>query len=337
MSDVDEETLETIRRHCRQLAIQNEGNASFRDVMLSLGKELDRDVVRKLIPVIKKEIEDVNSKSLEDLKAADDADDEGVIENEYDELATNFRDKMEGKSYVSSLLAYGSYGKGNHIMGQSNLNFLLILEDMNTKTQEKVGKEIKEIIESLMNPLYEYLFDLVILFDRNVASLEAFKQRMGPGFTAVHAFSASQCTPLIGENPFKELEGIVPEIENSAKLIITDTINQYREGKRDVEEEGSANTDDLAYISSEAIIDYALALIYHQSKDIKHVTKPDIRDQFKEIFKTKTQFKPFIGAVEQAFAYRMGISKIGEGEITETDLIINAEKFTKELEKFIKK
>lgn len=334
MSEIDQETLEIIRRHSRQMAIQSQGKASFRDVMLSLGKELERDVVRKLIPVIKKEIENINSKSLEELKKADDADDEGLIENEYDELATKFKEKIEGeqlKKYVSSLLTYGSYGKGNHIMGQSNLNFLLIIKDLDGPDQEKVGQEIKNTIESLMNPLYEYLFDLVILFDHNVKSLEAFKQRMGPGFTAIHAYSVSQCTPLIGDNPFDGFD-LKPEIKNSAKVILKDVILQFKNGLRDIEKEGEVDLGDLAYLSSEAIVDYALALIYYKSKDLVHITKPDIRDQFNVIFRTETKYKPFIAAVEQAFAYRMGITKISEGEITEQNIIISAKKFTDEIE-----
>ena len=146
----DEEVLEVIRRHARQLAIQSGGEAKFRDVKLSLGKELDANQVRALIPTIKKEIEDINSRSLEELKELDEEDEESLVENEYDELVQALKEKLDGKSYVRSLLAYGSYGKGNHIMGQSNLNFLLVLKDLGQQEVEKVGKEIQDIIESLM-------------------------------------------------------------------------------------------------------------------------------------------------------------------------------------------
>ena len=48
----DDETLTIIQRHIRQCALQSSDNkASFRDVMLSLGKEMDRDAVRGLMPV----------------------------------------------------------------------------------------------------------------------------------------------------------------------------------------------------------------------------------------------------------------------------------------------
>ena len=138
--EVDEETLSTIQRHIRQIALQSsDGKAGFREVMLSIGKELDRDAVRSLIPTIKQEIESINSKSLDELKEESEEDEEGVIENEYDELSTMFQKALEDKKYVRSLIAYGSYGKGNHIMGQSNLDFLLILKDMDQKEQETVG------------------------------------------------------------------------------------------------------------------------------------------------------------------------------------------------------
>ena len=59
----DEEVLEVIRRHARQLAIQSGGEAKFRDVMISLGKELDANQVSALKATFKKENEEINSKS----------------------------------------------------------------------------------------------------------------------------------------------------------------------------------------------------------------------------------------------------------------------------------
>ena len=332
MAEVDDETLATIQRHIRQCKLQSSDNkASFRDVMLSLGKELDRDEVRGLMAVIKKEIEVINSKSMEELKAEDEEDEEGLVENEYDELSNSFQKKLEGKKYISSLIAYGSYGKGTHIMGQSNLNFLLILKDMDQAEQETAGAEIKEIIQSIMNPLYEYLFDLVVLFDHNVATLASFQKRMGPGFTAIHGYSAGQCTPLIGENPFAKLN-LETEIKNSAKMILEDTVQQFKQSIADLRNEGDATNEDFAYLSSEAIIDYALALIYYHMKKIEHITKPDVKECFASYFSKNKQFKQFIPSVEHSFAYRLGVSKIADSEITDDEIIEQCEKLTKEIE-----
>src|SRR3990170_6575988 len=101
----DEEVIDTIRRHARQLAIQSGGKAQFRDVMLSLGKELDREKVRSLIPTIKQEIEGINNKSLEELKKLDEESDEALVENEYDELVQLCREKFDSKPYVKGLIA----------------------------------------------------------------------------------------------------------------------------------------------------------------------------------------------------------------------------------------
>lgn len=338
MSDVDEKTLATIQRHVRQCKLQNsEKKASFRDVMLSLGKELAGDDIRKLMPVIKKQIEVINAKSVKELEADNEGDEEGLVENEYDELSSSFQKKLEGKDYVTSLIVYGSFGKKSHIMGQSNLNFLLVLKDMDQAEQEKAGAEIKEIIESIMNPLYEYLFDLVVLFDHNVTSIENFKKRMGPGFTLIHAYSASQCNPLIGNNPFKEnLTFKIKELNESAGLILNDTLQQFKQSFNDMKAEGDATKEDLAYISSEAIIDYALALIFFHMTKIEHITKPDIRECFSSYFGKNEQFKPYIATVEHSFAFRLGVSKIADSEITDVEIIKKCEKLTKEVELLIK-
>ena len=333
----DEETLTIIQIHIGQCALQSSDNkASFRDVMLRLGKELDRDAVRELMPVIKKEIELMNSKSIDELKQDDEEDEEGLIENEYDELSSSFQKGLEGKDFISSLIAYGSYGKGNHIMGQSNLNFLLILKDMDGPRQEVVGNEIKGIIESIMNPLYEYLFDLIILFDHNVASIENFRQRMGPGFNAIHAYSASQCTPLIGENPFKKLD-LSGEINKSSQLILQDTLNQYRQSVSDLKAEAESSVEDLAYLSSEAMIDFALGLIYYFMKptNLEHITKPDIKDKYGEFFAKNKQFKPFVRAIEHSFAYRLGVNKIADSEITDQEIIDQCESLASEIDKLL--
>jgi hypothetical protein len=333
----DEETLTIIQRHIRQCALQSsESKASFRDVMLSLGKELDRDVVRELMPVIKQEIESMNSKSIEELRQDDEEDEEGLIENEYDELSSSFQKGLEGKDYISSLIAYGSYGKSNHIMGQSNLNFLLLLKDMDGAKQELVGTEIKQIIESIMNPLYEYLFDLIILFDQNVSSIENFRKRMGPGFTAIHAYSASQCEPLIGENPFKKLD-LSADIKNSAKMILQDTLMQYKQSIADLKADPEPSPEDLAYLSSEAMIDFALGLIYYFMKEtaLEHITKPDIKEKYSEYFAKNKQFKPFISGIEHSFAYRLGVNKIADSEITDQEIIDQCEKIANEIEKLL--
>lgn len=336
MADVDDETLATIQRHIRQCKLQSSGNkATFRDVMLSLGKELDRDEVRGLMAVIKKEIAIINEKSIEELKEEEDSDETNLVENEYDELSSSFQKELEGKSYVSSLIAYGSYGKGTHIMGQSNLNFLLILKDMDQGEQERVGSEIKAVIQGIMNPLYEYLFDLVVLFDHNVSTLASFQKRMGPGFTAIHGYSAGQCKALIGTNPFLKLD-LSSELKNSAKMILLDTVEQFKQSIADLRNDKDAKTEDLAYLSSEAIIDYALALIYYHLEKIEHVTKPDVKEVFPRLFRKHKILKQFIPSVEHSFAYRLGVSKIADSEITDEEIIENAERLTEEITLLLK-
>jgi hypothetical protein len=337
-TEVEEETLEIVRRHIRQQALQA-GKAQFRDVMLSLGKELERDQIKKMMDRIKEEIEEINKKSPEELKEMDEDDTESLVENEYDELVQALHDKLHEKDYIQSLIAYGSYGKGNHIMGQSNLNFLLILKDFPSEKEEEVGSEIQQIIESLMNPLFEYLLDIVILFNKDIATINKFKEKQGPGFSMIHAYSASQSQPIIGENPFTSYK-FANEIADSAEIIIKDTITQYKKASEELKStqgSGPSIQEDLAYLSSEAVVDYALALIYFYNskmkKDLAHITKPDIRDIFAEVFMKEKNLKKFIPTVEKAFAYRLGVSKIGENEqIEEIELTKECETFSSSLE-----
>ena len=111
---------------------------------------------------------------------------------------------------------------------------------------------------------------------------------------------------------------------------LSDALNKNKSNDKNVEVEYFAD------FSSETIIDYALALTYFVSKEVTHITKPDIREKFREVFGNNAMFKPFVAAVEQAFAYRLGITKIGEDNITETELINYAKEFTIEVDNLLK-
>jgi hypothetical protein len=151
----------------------------------------------------------------------------------------------------------------------------------------------------------------------------------------IHAFSASHSTPIIGTNPFKEFD-FEGKLAPSATVILQDTVRQYLKATEDLEASSSDDApktrEDLAYLSSEAIIDYALALIYYYAKKPEHVTKPDVRDKYPDLLGKSRKYQRFASTVEKAFAYRMGVTRIGENEqITEEDLINDCQAFTRVL------
>ena len=92
----------------------------------------------------------------------------------------------------------------------------------------------------------------------------------------------------------------------------------------------------MSYVTSEAIQDYSLALIYYHIDKLEHIKKPDVKEIFPNLFKKHKPLKQFIPSVEHSFAYRLGVSKIADSEITDQEIIENAERLTEEITKLIK-
>ncbi|MFW9996662.1 MAG: hypothetical protein ACFFD4_31755 [Candidatus Odinarchaeota archaeon] len=311
MSEQEEEDIkQLIDRHILD-EIRARGNAEFKPVLMSIVQEKPdlKATIRSEVPYIKKRIEELNAKREEEDPDIDSLELDETEMNEYEELSTLFANKLESdpelKKYVKSLVCYGSYGKGTHLVGQSDINFLLILTDIDDEgTRVQVLDDINTAIEEIMNPLFVHLFDLTILFERDIQNLD----KIGTAFNVIHAFSSKEGMTLLGENPFVNLTFKPEDLQEEARTMIVDTITEFSENFNELNYSKKANLEDLAYLSSEAIVNVGLSLCYLYNSKLENVTKPEIKEKVVEISAKQSLLKGYTETIGEAWDYRIGVT-----------------------------
>ncbi|MHA2298200.1 MAG: hypothetical protein ACXAEU_02615 [Candidatus Hodarchaeales archaeon] len=310
MSEQQEEDIkQLIDRHILD-QIRARGNAEFKPVLMSIVQEQPdlRAAVRGEVPYIKKRIEELNSQKEEEDPDIGSLELDETEMNEYEELSSLFASKLETpeiKKYVKALVCYGSYGKGTHLVGQSDINFLLILTDIDDEqTRVEVLDDINASIEEIMNPLFVHLFDLTILFERDIQNLD----KIGTAFNIIHAFSSKEGMTLIGENPFANQEFKLEDLKNEARTMVVDTITEFSKNFNEMNYSNKANLEDLAYLSSEAIVNLGLSLCYLYNPSPENVTKPEIKEKIKEVANKQKFLKNYDIVIGEAWDYRIGVA-----------------------------
>ncbi|MFX0052207.1 MAG: hypothetical protein ACFFAJ_02095 [Candidatus Hodarchaeota archaeon] len=262
--------------------------------------------VRSSVAIVKEEIEKVNSMSDDELDTISEEEIGGVDESsEYEMLENLFVKKLEEDDLLSSqtkaLIIYGSYAKRLHVVGESDINFVVVL---NSSSDEAI-KKINQIAEEIVTPEVAHIFDLMILKIEDLNQLEKF----GPVFTFIHALYAKDGEVKLGENVFSTIEITNEQIKESANIIIHEAIGQMDEIIRTAKDEKLPD-DELDYLIGASIIDIAFALCCHKVgvDAIKlDLVKPDIHEEIREIWGEKSEFSEFYAMLEQAHAFKLGI------------------------------
>jgi hypothetical protein len=262
--------------------------------------------VRSSVAIVKEEIEKVNSMSDDELDTISEEEIGGVDESsEYEMLEKLFVKKLEEDDLLSTqtkaLIIYGSYAKRLHVVGESDINFVVVL---NSSSDEAIQK-INQIAEEIVTPEVAHIFDLMILKIEDLDHIEKF----GPVFTFIHALYAKDGEVKLGENVFSTMEITNDQIVESANIIIHETIGQMDEIIRTAKDENLPE-DELDYLIGASIIDIAFALCCHKVgvNAIKlDLVKPDIHEEIREIWGEKSEFSEFYTILEQAHAFKLGI------------------------------
>ncbi len=121
---------ELIQEYAMQVRI-NQGEASLTSVLKQVIAENPdmKAQVRSSVAMIKEVISEVNSMEKDEL-----ADEKSTISgdeaSEYEMLVKLVSEKMTGtpvlKDQIESLMIYGSYAKRLHVIGESDINFLIV-------------------------------------------------------------------------------------------------------------------------------------------------------------------------------------------------------------------
>ncbi len=303
----ESELRELIREYAMQVRL-DQGEASLTSVLKHVIAENPgmKTQVRSSVALIKELIGEVNSMEENDLSESS----SGISVDESSEyemlvklVSQKLLDSPELKKDIKSLMIYGSYAKKLHVVGDSDINFLIVLT-ANKKSEDAI-EAITSIAEEIVTPEIAHIFDLMILKEDDISDLEKFEHV----FTYIHALYAKEGELIYGENLFKDLKFTNKNIQDAAKLLIEDSISQFFEIEKTAKEEGLPE-DELDYLLGSSIIDIAFGLSCYKAgvKSVKmDLVKPDIHEEIIEVWGTDSEFSSFYPLFEKAHAFKLSI------------------------------
>jgi hypothetical protein len=304
------EFRELIQQYAMQARLEH-GEASLTSVLkliITENPEL-KTQVRSSVAIVKEEIANVNQMAndeLEDISTEIEADESSEYEMLENLVTRKFTEDKDLEAQIKSLIIYGSYAKRLHVVGESDINFVVILSsDSPQTTTEKTIEKIGKVAEEIVTPEVAHIFDLMILKEEDLTQLEKF----GPDFSYIHALYAKDGEVKIGTNLFTPLDISEEQIIEAAKLIISDAIVQFDEIINTAKAEGLPD-EELEYLVSSSIIDIAFALCCYKvgSKAVTmDLVKPDIHEEIREVWGDKSEFSDYYPMLQQAHAFKLGI------------------------------
>ncbi len=267
--------------------------------------ELKKD--RKiLVKIAKEEIERANEMmSLEETEEGSE-EDESEGPNEYERLIELFKLKLQDDTEIMnnlvSFLIYGSYAQGKAIIGESNINFLLVLKD----NYHPPPSKINQMLESLRKPETEHILDLMVL---NKTTVMKSANGGGVQFSAIHALSAKHGIILLGTNILEKVTITSEAIKKSSQLLIKKSL---RESKEILEafNDKEITSEDAAYFLSNAVIDVTLSLLYYYAEKPETIimTKSEAYELYSSIVgKKHPSLQAFSDFIDDAHALRIGV------------------------------
>ena len=275
--------------------------------------------IRSSVPMVKEEINKANSMADEELDEFGGVDVDTDESSEYESLETLVVQRIQNApelQNIVSLIIYGSYAKRLHVVGESDINFVVVLSSKASKTEEETAiTKINQIAEELVTPEVAHIFDLMILKEED---LENLIENFGPVFTYIHILYAQSGELKLGENIFTQMTVTDDQIRESAKILILESIAQIDEIIRAAQEEKDENgeeealpEDELNFLIGPLIIDIAFALACFNvgtKASSLDLVKPDIHlEEIREIYDKDGHFKDYYTVLEQAHAFKLGI------------------------------
>ncbi|MHA1347742.1 MAG: nucleotidyltransferase domain-containing protein [Candidatus Heimdallarchaeaceae archaeon] len=220
------------------------------------------------------------------------------MRDEYKNLTEGFTKdvKNELSKEVKSLLLIGSYVSEEHIAGESDCDFLIILNeeasgDNFTKSMEAISKIVFKYLE---DPLYGSIIDVEVLGANDVPT------KSGTDYPWTKVLVAQLGRALIGENPFTDIKVSEENIKISAKemasvyleqleeIIATDEIDEY----------------DKLYLTVEAVLGCGCAYLYY------HGEKEFYRSSAIILFEDKYRDKIDIGPMQISHRLRLAVKTL---------------------------
>ena len=307
---MDESELRALIQSYAIQARLEQGEATLTSVLkLAITDNPDlKNIVRSSMAIVKEEIEKANELEEDDLSEISEEELGGDESTEYEMLENQVVTKLitsdKLKDNIKAIIIYGSYAKRLHVVGESDINFVVVLRS-DIANEEEAIESINTIAEEIITPEVAHIFDLMILKEDDLLQLEKF----GSVFTYIHALYAKDGEVKYGENIFAKLEITEDQLKESARVLIADAIASFDEIINAAKEEDLPDGE-LEYLIGGSVIDIAFALSCYElgSKSIEmDLVKPDIHEEIREIFGEKSSFTKYYTMLEQAHAFKLGI------------------------------
>jgi predicted nucleotidyltransferase len=221
-----------------------------------------------------------------------------LLRDEYKNLVDGFTKdiKKELSKEVKSLLLIGSYVTAEHIAGESDCDFLIVLDEKASgdnfqKSMEAISKIVFKYLE---DPLFGSIIDVEVLGASDVPT----KEETDYPWTKV--LVAQRGRALIGDNPFTKIKISEASIKMSAKemakvyleqleeIIATDEIDEY----------------DQRYLTVEAVLGCGCAYLYY------HGEKEFYRSSAIILFEDKYRDKIDIGPIQISHRLRLAVKTL---------------------------
>ena len=183
------------------------------------------------------------------------------MRDEYQNLIDEFvKDvKTDLNDIVDSLLLVGSVVTKEHIAGESDCDFLIILKEKAAGDNlEKSMDQISEVVvKYLEDPLYSALLDVEVLTKEEIP-----KDGESTDYPWTRVLVAKQGKALIGKNPFEDIEIKEEDIKTSA----AEMAHMFLEQMEEIPNLEDADDYDKIYLAVDAVLGCGCAYLYYQGE-----------------------------------------------------------------------
>ncbi len=209
------------------------------------------------------------------------------VKDEYDDLIKEFTKdvKTQLSDETKCLLLIGSVVTNDHLPGESDCDFLLVLNKSATigeKLEETLGK-IGDIINKYFEePVYASLIDVEILEEDFIPS------NGNNAYPGTKIIRAQQGKALIGENPFLDINVSDEQLKEGGKIMARESY----EHMKDIMVFPPEDAYQAIYLIVEAVLGCACGYLYYQGE--REFYKSTAYMQLEEKYKDKIDMEPVL-------------------------------------------
>ena len=231
------------------------------------------------------------------------------MRDEYQNLINEFvKDvKADLKDIVSSLLLVGSVVTKEHIAGESDCDFLIVLKekaagDNFKKSMEKISRVVLRYIE---DPLYSSLLDVEVLTEEEIP-----KGGEATDYPWTRVLVAQHGKTLIGKNPFEKIKIKEEDIKTSA----IDMAKLFLEQMIEIPTLEDVDDYDKTYLTVDAVLGCGCAYLYYNGE------KEFYRSSAIILFEDKYRDKISITPIQTSHRLRLAAKSISTENFIEDGL-----------------